>query len=97
MGRREMKFINVVDKKRLRTEKVQECQSIIHGSFHQGDAKFSQLSGGKQCTANAAVSISMSISNPVTSWTTDIVDIVLNYGNLLYIDSIAKRAVVQKN
>ena len=77
---------------------VEETQSVIdefcitRGTFHQGDRKiFKDHSAGVQCTANAAVSIVMSLVKSPASWTPRDVDSVLIAGDEVYRRSIENR------
>ncbi|CAK1579110.1 unnamed protein product [Parnassius mnemosyne] len=66
--------------------------SILHGSFHQDNERFSPESRGRQCTGIATVaSVAFSLINP-NNWCKSDVDYMLLLGDKYYRDCIAARA-----
>ncbi|CAG2237450.1 unnamed protein product [Mytilus edulis] len=57
--------------------------TIVQGSFHQGDLKFG-LNSGKQCVANCCSALAFSKLKDLTYWDQKYLDKVLIYGNDLY-------------
>ncbi|XP_071169456.1 uncharacterized protein [Mytilus edulis] len=57
--------------------------TIVQGSFHQGDVRFG-LNSGKQCVANCCSALAFSKLNDLTYWDQRYLDKVLIYGNDLY-------------
>lgn len=49
-------------------------RAIVRGSFHQGHARFSDDSRGRQCTANAAVAIAASNLKDSARWSSNFID-----------------------
>ncbi|KAG5894349.1 hypothetical protein JTB14_031910 [Gonioctena quinquepunctata] len=65
--------------------------SILHGSFHQGNERFSPESRGRQCTGIATVaSVAFSLINP-NYWCKSDIDYMLLVGDKYYRDCIAAR------
>ncbi|XP_022817720.1 uncharacterized protein LOC111350390 isoform X1 [Spodoptera litura] len=65
--------------------------SILRGSYHQGDARFSSESQGRQCTAIATVScVAFHLIDPNSLCQSDI-DYILIIGDKYYCDCIATR------
>ncbi|XP_061923815.1 uncharacterized protein LOC133663392 isoform X1 [Entelurus aequoreus] len=56
--------------------------TVVRGSFHQGDGRFSY--GGKQCMAIALTSIAKHVVKSVFSWETQDLDRILYLGDELY-------------
>jgi len=57
-------------------------RAIIRGSIHQGHDMFSDATRGKQCTANAAVA--MSLLHDLPNWTKNLIDTTLLIGDVIY-------------
>ncbi|CAG2227477.1 unnamed protein product [Mytilus edulis] len=57
--------------------------TIVQGSFHQGDIRFG-LNSGKQCVANCCSALAFSKLKDLTYWDQKYLDKVLIYGNDLY-------------
>jgi len=58
-------------------------RAIIRGSMHQGHDMFSDATRGKQCTANAAVAIAMSLLHHLPTWTKNLIDTILLIGGII--------------
>lgn len=66
---------------------VDDDLSILRGSSHIHDQKFDRKPRGLQSTAIAAVAIVVGLLHVPSTWTSDLIDAVLKYGNELHIDS----------
>lgn len=78
-------------------EEIAGGRAILRGSFHQGHARFSDDSRGKQCTANAAVAIAASKFKDSSTWTQKFVDNLLLIGDRLCRDSLTHRNQPHRN
>ncbi|KYN39158.1 hypothetical protein ALC56_06584 [Trachymyrmex septentrionalis] len=61
--------------------------SILHGSLHMNHRTFSLRNRGLQSTAIAAVAIVMGLLHVPSTWTSELIDTVLKYGDSLYLES----------
>ncbi|XP_071131126.1 reticulocyte-binding protein homolog 2a-like [Mytilus edulis] len=77
---------------KINTAKVKDCvkvsrsgirNTIVQGSFHQGDLRFG-LNSGKQCVANCCSALAFGKLKDLTYWDQKYLDKVLIYGNDLY-------------
>ncbi|XP_034948790.1 uncharacterized protein [Chelonus insularis] len=62
--------------------------SILLGNSHMHDESFDVSSRGFQSTAIAAVAIVVSLLHVPSTWTAELVDSIINYGNILNQDSM---------
>lgn len=70
---------------------INNNRRILRGSFHQSHSKFLNFSRGKQCTANAAVAITVAKIKETETWSPNIIDTILIAGDRLYLNSIQSR------
>lgn len=66
---------------------VDEELSILRGSLHMNHRAFSLRNRGLQSTAIAAVAIVVGLLHVPSTWTAELVDAVLRYGDSLYSES----------
>ncbi|XP_035727334.1 uncharacterized protein LOC118443854 [Vespa mandarinia] len=67
---------------------VDEEQSVLRGTLHMGHRIFDVKNRGLQSTAIAAVAIVVGLLHVPSSWTPNLIDAVLKYGDLLHSDSV---------
>ncbi|KAK2577410.1 hypothetical protein KPH14_003520 [Odynerus spinipes] len=67
---------------------VDEEFSVLRGTLHMNHRNFGIKSRGLQSTAIAAVAIVVGLLHVPSSWTPDLIDAVLKYGDLLHSDSV---------
>lgn len=67
---------------------VDEEQSVLRGTLHMCHRIFDVKNRGLQSTAVAAVAIVVGLLHVPSSWTPDLIDAVLKYGDLLHTDSV---------
>ena len=63
------------------------ASDIVHlqGTFHQGhEVHFMDYSCGRQCVTNSVVAIALSKICTIEQWTTELLDIILKAGDVLY-------------
>lgn len=65
--------------------------SIVRGTRNQNDTRFNTSSRNHQCTANAIVALAYSELLHFSTWSSSIVNNILDYGDGLYLRSIAVR------
>ena len=58
-------------------------EKSVHGSYHQGDAKFG-FSAGKQCSCMSLTAICWSSVKKVNTWKENDLDFILNEGDIVY-------------
>lgn len=61
--------------------------SVLRGSYHMNDRQFNVKSRGFQSTAIAAVAIVVGSLHVPSMWTSELVNAILKYGDLLHVDS----------
>lgn len=66
---------------------VDEESSVLRGTLHMNDRFFGVKSRGLQATAIAAVAIVVGLLHLPSTWTSEIVDAILKYGDILHTDS----------
>ena len=67
------------------TDIVEQGIVYLYGTFHQGDElQFIDYSCGCQCVTNSVSAIALSKIFPVTEWTTQHLDQILKFGDVLY-------------
>jgi len=66
---------------------VDEELSVLHGSLHMNHRAFSLRNRGLQSTAIAAVAVVVGLLHVPSTWTSELIDAVLKYGDLLYSES----------
>ncbi|XP_043271209.1 uncharacterized protein [Venturia canescens] len=62
--------------------------AVLRGSLHMSDRTFDIKSRGLQSTAIAAVAIVVAVLHVPSTWTSELVDAILKYGDLLHADTI---------
>ncbi|XP_015183126.1 PREDICTED: uncharacterized protein LOC107069920 [Polistes dominula] len=67
---------------------VDEELSVLRGTLHMNHRIFDIKSRGLQSTAIAAVAIVVGLLHVPSSWTPELIDAVLKYGDLLHSDSV---------
>ncbi|XP_024942100.1 uncharacterized protein LOC107269031 [Cephus cinctus] len=82
------KKVNVLDVATLSGYNIVDDEiSVLRGNVHLGDNIFNIKSRGLQSTAIAAVAIVVGLLHVPSTWTSDLVDAILKYGDLLHVDS----------
>ena len=72
-------------------------ENVVKGSFHQGDTYlFSPNSGGCRCVPNCVIAGLYNSIVPVSRWTSDSLDNILQRGDKLY-NSIKKLIICYKS
>lgn len=66
---------------------VDEELSVLHGSLHMNHCAFSLRNRGQQSTAIAAVAVVVGLLHVPSTWTSELIDAVLRYGDSLYSES----------
>ena len=66
---------------------VDDELSVLHGSLHMNHRTFSLRNRGLQSTAIAAVAVVMGLLHVPSTWTSELIDTVLKYGDSLYFES----------
>ncbi|KAL6260066.1 hypothetical protein P5V15_007605 [Pogonomyrmex californicus] len=66
---------------------VDEELSVLRGSLHMNHRAFSPRTRGLQSTAIAAVAVVVGLLHVPSTWTPELIDAVLRYGDSLYSDS----------
>ncbi|XP_043251353.1 uncharacterized protein LOC122396761 [Colletes gigas] len=67
---------------------VDEELSVLRGSLHMNHRIWSSTSRGFQSTAIAAVAIVVGLLHVPSTWTPELIDAILKYGDLLHSDSV---------
>ncbi|XP_076672240.1 uncharacterized protein LOC143371178 [Andrena cerasifolii] len=67
---------------------VDEELSVLRGSLHMHHRTWNTISRGFQSTAIAAVAIVVGLLHVPSTWTSDLIDAILKYGDLLHSDSV---------
>lgn len=67
---------------------VDEELSVLHGTLHMRHHTYSPKNRGLQSTAVAAVAIVVALLHVPSTWTAELIDAVLKYGDLLHSDSV---------
>ncbi|XP_034187811.2 uncharacterized protein LOC117607797 [Osmia lignaria lignaria] len=67
---------------------VDEELSILRGRLHMHHRTWSPISRGFQSTAIAAVAIVVGLLHVPSTWTPELIDAILRYGDLLHSDSV---------
>ncbi|XP_054003673.1 uncharacterized protein LOC128889756 [Hylaeus anthracinus] len=67
---------------------VDEELSVLRGSLHMNHRIWSTTSRGYQSTAIAAVAIVVGLLHVPSTWTPELIDAILKYGDLLHSDSV---------
>ncbi|XP_012134973.2 uncharacterized protein LOC105661804 [Megachile rotundata] len=67
---------------------VDDELSILRGSLHMHHRTWSPISRGFQSTAIAAVAIVVGLLHVPSTWTPELIDAILRYGDLLHSDSV---------
>jgi len=62
--------------------------SVVRGSLHMNHRTFSLRNRGLQSTAIAAVAIVVGLLHAPSTWTSELIDAVLKYGDSLHSDSV---------
>ncbi|XP_036143068.1 uncharacterized protein LOC105835727 [Monomorium pharaonis] len=66
---------------------VDEELSVLHGSLHMNHRAFSLRNRGLQSTAIAAVAVVVGLLHVPSTWTSELIDAVVRYGDSLYSES----------
>lgn len=83
------KVPTVVDVEQLSEYRVvDEELSVLRGSLHMNHRVFALTNRGLQSTAIAAVAIVVGLLHVPSTWTCELVDAVLRYGDTLHADSV---------
>lgn len=67
---------------------VDEELSVLRGTLHMNHHVYSAKSRGLQSTAIAAVAVVVGLLHVPSTWTAELIDAVLKYGDLLHLDSV---------
>ncbi|KZC09802.1 PREDICTED: uncharacterized protein LOC107187947 [Dufourea novaeangliae] len=67
---------------------VDEELSVLRGTLHMNHRTWSTISRSYQSTAIAAVAIVVGLLHVPSTWTPELVDAILKYGDLLHLDSV---------
>lgn len=67
---------------------VDEGLGVLRGTLHMNHRAFNTKSRGLQSTAIAAVAIVVGLLHVPSTWTPELIDAVLKYGDLLHSDSV---------
>nr|XP_031846066.1 uncharacterized protein LOC116432810 [Nomia melanderi] len=67
---------------------VDEELSVLRGTLHMNHRTWSSDSRGYQSTAIAAVAIVVGLLHVPSTWTPELIDAILKYGNLLHLDTV---------
>ncbi|XP_043664791.1 uncharacterized protein LOC122627608 [Vespula pensylvanica] len=67
---------------------VDEEQSVLRGTLHMNHPLFDTRNRGLQSTAIAVVAIVVGLLHVPSSWTPELIDAILKYGDLLHSDSV---------
>ncbi|XP_076287508.1 uncharacterized protein LOC143212527 [Lasioglossum baleicum] len=67
---------------------VDEELSVLRGTLHMNHRTWSSTSRGYQSTAIAAVAIVVGLLHVPSTWTPELIDAILKYGNLLHLDTV---------
>lgn len=67
---------------------VDEELSILRGSLHMNHRIWSTMTRGFQSTAIAAIAIVVGLLHVPSTWTPELIDVILKYGDLLHSDSV---------
>ncbi|XP_011687489.1 PREDICTED: uncharacterized protein LOC105449804 [Wasmannia auropunctata] len=66
---------------------VDDELNVLHGSLHMNHHAFSLRNRGHQSTAIAAVAVVVGLLHVPSTWTSELIDAVLKYGDSLYSES----------
>lgn len=67
---------------------VDEELSVLRGTLHMNHHIYSRKNRGLQSTAIAAVAVVVGLLHVPSTWTTELIDAILKYGDLLHSDSV---------